>query len=338
MKEPSVGIYIPAFNAENTISRALLSILNLDYKNFNIYVINDGSFDNTLEIINEINTKKKITIFNNKENIGLAKVYDFIFKISKEKYVSIYHSDDIYYPKILKESVRYLELNPNAAVVTTETPDINILPNFFKHKKWDSNSYDFETIMNHLMMYFNFLLTPSACFRASIIKKNNIKFGREKIHYLLNEKDSCKDLIMFLEILKISRIGIIPKKLMSWVQSENQMSYQARKYNDGLPDFFRVIDYYLKENINKYSFSKKSNKYYNFLKYKSYIVSAINHLKIKKYSYSLKMIHNAFRVVDLNYLFFSKDIYIKRKYLKWYIYSLFLILFIKIKLLNKKIC
>lgn len=69
MESKKVSIIIPMYNAEKNISLCLDSILNQTYKNFEIIIVNDGSTDNSLKIVNKYKEKykDKITVIN-KEN------------------------------------------------------------------------------------------------------------------------------------------------------------------------------------------------------------------------------------------------------------------------------
>ena len=65
-----ISLYIPVYNGESTIERVLKGALELDPGPNEIIVINDGSTDNTLRILNKY--KNKIKIINNLQNKGLA--------------------------------------------------------------------------------------------------------------------------------------------------------------------------------------------------------------------------------------------------------------------------
>ena len=65
-----ISLYIPVYNGESTIERVLKSALELDPGPSEIIVINDGSTDDTLKILNKY--KNKIKIINNIQNKGLA--------------------------------------------------------------------------------------------------------------------------------------------------------------------------------------------------------------------------------------------------------------------------
>ena len=119
---PLVCINIPTFNNEKTIKQTLYSILNQTYKKIKINIIDNGSTDNTLAKIKEIHNKK-ITITINKKKKGmynLAKAYE-----SKNNYLCVYHSDDIYNKTIVQEQIKYLKKNKNTVLVSTKAKIID---------------------------------------------------------------------------------------------------------------------------------------------------------------------------------------------------------------------
>ena len=72
MKDKKVSIIIPVYNAEKNICLCLNSILNQTYKNLEIIIVNDGSTDNSLEIINEYKKiyENKIIVINKENSRG----------------------------------------------------------------------------------------------------------------------------------------------------------------------------------------------------------------------------------------------------------------------------
>ena len=59
MEEKKVSIIIPVYNSEETLKKCIESVINQTYKNIEILVINDGSKDKSLKIINEYKNKDK---------------------------------------------------------------------------------------------------------------------------------------------------------------------------------------------------------------------------------------------------------------------------------------
>ena len=92
-----VSIYVPAFNAENTIEECIKSILSQTIKPSKILVINDCSTDNTLKVLS--NFENKIEIINNKKNMGVSYSRNLAKKYLKTKFIASIDADVEIYPE-----------------------------------------------------------------------------------------------------------------------------------------------------------------------------------------------------------------------------------------------
>ncbi|WP_261928229.1 glycosyltransferase family 2 protein, partial [Vibrio aestuarianus] len=111
--KPLVTIIIPTYNAANFIRESLLSIVNQTWENIEIIIGDNASTDDTESRIEDIiKEHKHIVYIKNKENVGYSKNCNDLMKMSKGKYISIFHSDDIYSPFIVEEQVKYMEEHP----------------------------------------------------------------------------------------------------------------------------------------------------------------------------------------------------------------------------------
>ena len=92
------SIILPVYNAEETIEETLNSIKNQDYTDFELIIINDGSTDNTLEIINAFIGKHKRIDINliSRPNKGFMFSLEEGIKIAKNKLIARIDSDDIW--------------------------------------------------------------------------------------------------------------------------------------------------------------------------------------------------------------------------------------------------
>ncbi len=98
---PKVSVIIPTYNHAEYITEAIDSVLNQTHKDFEIIVVDDGSTDNTKEVLKPyINTGKIIYFY--QENKGLSAARNAGINIAKGIFLKFLDSDDILYPKQLE--------------------------------------------------------------------------------------------------------------------------------------------------------------------------------------------------------------------------------------------
>lgn len=108
-KLPLISVIIPVYNAEKYIEETLLSVLNQTYKNWECIVVNDGSTDNTPNIIDEwIKKDERFRIFH-KTNEGLSITRNFGITRANADYVAFLDSDDIWMPHHLSSLVKVIQ-------------------------------------------------------------------------------------------------------------------------------------------------------------------------------------------------------------------------------------
>ena len=105
-----VSIIIPVYNAQNTIRKAVESVLNQKFpkKDFEVIAVNDGSTDKTLEILKTYGKKIKII---NQKNQGAVKAVNRGFKGARGKYLIKLDADDSFELNIFKEMTSILDAN-----------------------------------------------------------------------------------------------------------------------------------------------------------------------------------------------------------------------------------
>tara|TARA_B100001250_G_scaffold414532_1_gene453624 strand:- start:8220 stop:8849 length:630 start_codon:yes stop_codon:yes gene_type:complete len=110
---PEISVIIPTYNREEFISRALRSILNQSISRhlYEIIVVDDGSSDNTLEVIKEYANEIRIII--NKKNIGLPGSLNVGIKASHGRFIIRLDSDDYVHHDYLLIPYLYMTMNTN---------------------------------------------------------------------------------------------------------------------------------------------------------------------------------------------------------------------------------
>ncbi|MGM3306829.1 glycosyltransferase [Anabaena sp. WFMT] len=125
-----ISVVIPVYNGEKTIQETIQSILKQTFTDFEIIVINDGSQDTTVDIVNQIKDIR-IKIFSY-PNAGLASSRNRGLKIANRKYISFMDADDIWTPDKLEAQLNALINNPTAAVAYSWTDYIDESSQFLR--------------------------------------------------------------------------------------------------------------------------------------------------------------------------------------------------------------
>ena len=104
-----ISVIIPTFNREKTILRAIDSVLSQTYKDIELIIVDDGSTDNTKDIVESIDDIRIKYIF--QKNSGAAEARNTGIKNAQGKYIAFQDSDDYWYPDKLEKQLAYLEDN-----------------------------------------------------------------------------------------------------------------------------------------------------------------------------------------------------------------------------------
>ena len=112
-----LSIIIPTYNRAYIISRAIQSVLNQTYRDFEVLVIDDGSTDNTSEIVKSFNDKR-LRYIRHGENRGVAAARNTGIMSAEGKYIAFQDSDDEWFPEKLEKQM---------AVFTTTSPQIGVM-------------------------------------------------------------------------------------------------------------------------------------------------------------------------------------------------------------------
>ena len=118
MNNVKVSIVLPVYNGASYLSYAIQSILKQTHENFELIVINDGSEDDSENIIQSLQAKdKRIRYIKNEINLGLIATLNKGFDAASGKYIARMDQDDISYPERLRLQIEFLEKLKTPAIV-----------------------------------------------------------------------------------------------------------------------------------------------------------------------------------------------------------------------------
>jgi glycosyltransferase involved in cell wall biosynthesis len=109
--KPLVSVIIPNFNHGRFIGDAIRSVLKQDYRNFEIIVVDDGSTDNSREVVAQFSEQVH---YIRQENQGLSAARNTGIRAAKGAYIGLLDADDMYEPDFLSTLMSALQLDPTA--------------------------------------------------------------------------------------------------------------------------------------------------------------------------------------------------------------------------------
>ena len=116
---PLVSVVIPCYNHEKYVKQSLDSVLNQTYNNIELIVVDDGSSDNSVTVVNKILKEHDFTFITQK-NMGVCKALNKGVSLSKGKYVAILASDDYWDLTKVEKQVNCLENNTKSEFCSTQ--------------------------------------------------------------------------------------------------------------------------------------------------------------------------------------------------------------------------
>jgi glycosyltransferase involved in cell wall biosynthesis len=111
MNQPLVSVILPTYNRANTISRAIDSVLNQTYSNLELIVIDDGSTDNTGDIMNEYLKEDPRISYVKQEHLGANYARNYGIKLAKGQYIAFQDSDDEWFNHKLEKLLNVAQLS-----------------------------------------------------------------------------------------------------------------------------------------------------------------------------------------------------------------------------------
>ncbi len=111
--EPNVSVIIPTYNRARLIGRAIQSVLDQTYQNFEIIVVDDGSTDNTIKVIRYFQKiDKRIRYIRHDNNKGGSAARNTGIKAAQGDYIAFQDSDDEWFPEKLRKQMRLFAKAP----------------------------------------------------------------------------------------------------------------------------------------------------------------------------------------------------------------------------------
>lgn len=218
MNKPLVTVLMSVYNGERFLKEAIESILTQTFTDFEFLIINDGSKDNSVKII-ESYDDPRIRLINNEKNLKLIASLNKGVSLSRGRYIARMDCDDISMPERLEKEVNFLENNHDYGLVGTWYTVID-----GESKDQFNRSYPSSNDLIKLFLSLNCPLAHGSIMgRTELFKQNS---------YGSKEYPAVEDYELWLRMSRTTKIYNIPEYLFkyrvygeSFSDSKTQLMY-----------------------------------------------------------------------------------------------------------------
>lgn len=242
--EPKVSVIIPIYNTEQYLSQCLDSIINQTLKEIEIICVNDGSTDNSLEILKKYSSIDNRIVIINQKNQGLSCSRNNAMKIAKGEYIQFVDSDDWLEPEsldLLYKKSKKLDLD----MLCFEGQNYEN-GQFYQSKGLmiDYASDEGKVYLSQDMPAIIPLISISAClvfYKHSFLANEQITFPE---HVLFED-----NYFMHLALNKSSRFGILKRILYNRRKHSSQITAH---WDDHYGDYIKIVNMMIKLYTTEY--------------------------------------------------------------------------------------
>ena len=239
-----ISVMVPIYNTSQYLEKCLKSIISQSLKEIEIICVNDGSTDNSLEILEEFAKEDKRIIIVNKKNGGLTSARNAALKIARGKYCLNIDSDDWIEQEYFKDMYEKAEQDNLDILITNiifDYPSKKLILN-------DLNLDEDTTITGKEYMNIFFKnnkngFTVNKLIKKDLYLKNNL-FYNEKI-FLLEDMELIGRIGYFAR-----KVGKLNKEYYHYIQKETNGSQRVKLKNltDRIEAYRSLIEFYKKYN------------------------------------------------------------------------------------------
>jgi len=211
---PPVTVYMPAYNVGPYVRQAVQSILDQTFGDFEFIIINDGSTDNTLEILKELEARDNRIKLVSRPNMGVSKTANEAIALARGEFLARIDGDDVAQPTRLEKQVAYLRANPQCVAVGSNVLliDDDGLPLFVMPQI----AFGHERIEAAMWKHGWSMLQPASTFRRDAV----LAVGGYRTHLSLHE-----DHDLFLRLAERGTLENLPDVLQWYRQRLTSLTY-----------------------------------------------------------------------------------------------------------------
>lgn len=245
--KPKVSVVITTYNNSKYIMEAIYSVLEQDYENKEIIIIDDASDDNTEELITVLKEKHPIFYLKKKVNQGPGAARNLGIAASKGEYICFLDADDIYLPSNINKRIEIFNFQKDIGLVFSDfywQKD----PNHFDHCPHLINMDKFLCLLPNKNKYIEHTIFPAGMYQLVIpngfphtstcmIKRNAL----EKVGLFRSDVRNFEDLDMWLKLIMKFSSAYVNEPLSIYKKYRGSLAWPTSKYFEGKYIFLRDV-------------------------------------------------------------------------------------------------
>ena len=241
------------YNAERYLSEAIESILSQTLKDFELILIDDGSTDNSLELVRRYAAEDDRIVVIEKENTGLADSLNQGIKAARGEWIARLDADDVALPCRLKEQIRFVQKHPEHVVVGSGCIVIDQEGKEIRRYRYPSGTRLFVSQLERGRSSFPH---STAFFRTTAVRDI---FGYRPRIYRAQDKD------LWLRLSALGEIGCLPEYLIKLRKHSDSITAKDEKC--AISSYAAMISFLLVQKGHADPIEQSEEVYRSFLKW-----------------------------------------------------------------------
>lgn len=227
---PLISVVMPAYNMESYIGDSMRSVINQTISDWELIIINDGSTDNTLAIIEPfVASDSRIKVIT-QENSGVSAARNHGLKVATGKYIAFLDADDLYDPRYLELMSEALEQGADMALCKYRELDGERI---LSESPEEVNELVDNSLIQHLLTVRNTHANMAFAYRLELLRKYDITF--------LEGCANGEDRMFVLKAAFYSKVAFVPEYLYFYLYRRDSACRADIDYQK----YFAKLDGYL---------------------------------------------------------------------------------------------
>ena len=211
---PAISVIMAVYNNQETVGAAIESILEQSFTSFEFIIIDDGSSDESGEILRDYASDDKRIKLVTQENQGLTKSLNRALSLAQGQYIARMDADDISLAERLELQVQFMQQNPQLGMCGTQIE-------FFGTKQGKSPVPTSPHDAKLMLLFRTPVFHPAVLIRHAVLKDNNLQYDPGFV--------TAQDYDLWVRLAKFTEIANLTQTLLRYRVSEQQITVRKRE-------------------------------------------------------------------------------------------------------------